>query len=897
MTLEDDLKNLLVKNLDAENIHEPCINIKKDPFIFNGWRVAVISDEFENWTESRRRKTLLQGIDFPVTWLFVGTEQERKEAGYTEDALEMAPNTHHPDNDNNAGLPPTFPLWPHALSGTKSKTDPVYPSSLEEDLSPPLTVTFYSLRGGVGRSTALAHTAMILANQEAKVVCLDMDLEAPGLASLFDVENRVLPSNHGVADLLVALDMGECPDVNEHLIPVDDKGNLFLIPAGNISASYANKLTLLDPGAWYRESDNPLKELMALIRSSLSFKPDVILVDSRTGLTALSAPLLFEQADLAVVVFYPHSQSRLGTQLLVQGLKNAVTYRKHETDRNQKPYCLAPEPRFIASPLPAGEIRKQYQMRAGEWVSEWMGFDPGATESDEVLHSIAYSEALAASDKIDYDPQKSLEFKPVAEWVMRFLSSETEDKVAGTLGKNKSGILASLSFSADTTERQATPFFENTFLTTKMVKKALKNDVPLVIGRKGTGKTALFRFLLEKGDEIQMPDKRPCVVHAPEGLQTPAWQLRSDGFSYIQEQMVDNNGFEWKHFWLIYIMRAVLTQTNFTASETEFSTLFDTPAENQWDLIKNIHQAQEKIVLLRPFLEKKLIELNERIPPHVLLFDGLDSGFGNGEKERETRTRSLTGLFSVLTEWEKRLSNIYFKIMLREDIWTRLRFENKSHLYGRTAVLKWTDQAQFLKVILKQALQSSAFQHTVGSIFEQAMDFSPAAVDAWENARVFDTWNILIGQRMAGGKTAFTRNWVWSRLGDGNNDHAPRNLNFLFELALDWENEAQKKNSYHRSVIRPRALMEQFPEVSRRALNSLLEEFPELDGLERKLAQIGSTPFASEILDEPDITPSLELAREVGLLRIHEETDGNVMRYTIPELYRWGLNMGRKGPV
>jgi hypothetical protein len=644
---------------------------------------------------------------------------------------------------------------------------------------------------------------------------------------------------------------------------------------------------------------------MALVRSALSFKPDVILVDSRTGLTTLSAPLIFEQADLAVVVFYPHSQSRLGTQLLVQGLQNAVTYRKHETDKNKKPYCLAPEPRFIASPLPAGEIRKQYQMRAGEWVSEWMGFDPGATDSDEVLHSITYNEALAASDRIDYDPQKSLVFQPVADWVMRFLPSETEDKVAGTVGKIKSDILESLSFSADTTERQAPTFFEKTFLTTQMVKKALKNDVPLVIGRKGTGKTALFRFLLEKGGEKQASGKRPCVVHAPEGLQTPAWQLRSDGFSYIQEQMVDNNGFEWKHFWLIYIIRAVLSQTKPTAgkaanlapSETEFSMLFDTPGESQWDLIKNIRQSQEKITLLSPFLEKKLIELNEKIPPLVLLFDGLDSVFGNEEKDRETRTRSLTGLFSVLTEWEKRLSNIYFKIMLREDIWTRLRFENKSHLYGRTAVLKWSDQAQFLKVILKQALQSSAFQNTVESIFEQAMVFTPAAVDAWEDARVFDAWNILIGERMAGGKTAFTRNWVWSRLGDANNDHAPRNLNFLFELALDWEKEAQKKNPYHRSVIRPRALMEQLPDVSRRALNSLLEEFPELDALERKLAKIGSTPFASEILDEPDIAPSLELAREVGLLRVHEETDGNVMRYTIPELYRWGLKMGRKGPV
>jgi len=891
MNLGIDLKNLLAKNLRAENIHDARIHVKNDPL--GGWRVAVISDDFENWTESRRRNVLLQGIDVETSWLFIGTEQERQEAGYTEDGLEILADTKCPENSRRS----ESPLWPHALAETKPNIAPVYPSSLEEDLAPPLTVTFYSLRGGVGRSTALAHTGMILANRDKKVVCLDMDLEAPGLAALFGVEDQVRPSNHGVAHLLVALDMGERPDVNDHLIPVDDKGNLFLIPAGNISAAYANTLTLLDPGAWYRESDNPLRDLLTLVRSSLSFKPDVILVDSRTGLTALSAPLLFEQADLAVVVFYPHTQSRRGTQLLAQGLQNAVTYRKEEKDGSGKPFCLAPEPRFIASPLPAGEMGKIYKMRAGEWVSEWMGLNSGGTESDEVLHSIPYNESLAASDVIDDDPQKSLVFKPVAEWIMRFLPSETEDKVAETVGQNKSDILDSISFSADTTERQDRSFFENTFLTTQMVKKALKNDVPLVVGRKGTGKTALFRFLLEMGNEFQMPSKRPCVVHAPEGLQTPAWQLRSDGFRHIQEQMVDKDGFEWKHFWLIYIMKAVLHQSNLTGPESEISDLLDAPADNQWDLIKNIGQAQERTAMFRPFLEKNFLELDQKSPRFVLLFDGLDTGFGNEEKDRDTRTRSLTGLFSVLTEWEKRLSNIHFKIMLREDIWTRLRFENKSHLYGRTAVLKWADQAQFLKVVLKQAFQSSVFQDTVQSIFEQAMGFSPSAVDAWEDARVFDAWNILVGERMAGGKTAFTRNWVWSRLGDANNDHAPRNLNFLFELALEWETEAQKKNPYHRSVIRPRALMKQLPEVSHRALNSLLEEFPELEILQKTLAQIGSTPFKAGFLDDPDISVSLELAKEVGLLRIHEETDGNVLRYTIPELYRWGLNMGRKGPV
>ena len=45
------------------------------------------------------------------------------------------------------------------------------------------TITFYSYKGGTGRSLALANAARYLARLEFKVVALDFDLEAPGLHS------------------------------------------------------------------------------------------------------------------------------------------------------------------------------------------------------------------------------------------------------------------------------------------------------------------------------------------------------------------------------------------------------------------------------------------------------------------------------------------------------------------------------------------------------------------------------------------------------------------------------------------------------------------------------------------------------------------------------------------
>ncbi len=46
-------------------------------------------------------------------------------------------------------------------------------------------VTFYSFKGGVGRTMALANVAWILASRGKRVLAVDWDVEAPGLHSYF----------------------------------------------------------------------------------------------------------------------------------------------------------------------------------------------------------------------------------------------------------------------------------------------------------------------------------------------------------------------------------------------------------------------------------------------------------------------------------------------------------------------------------------------------------------------------------------------------------------------------------------------------------------------------------------------------------------------------------------
>src|SRR5262245_12996213 len=63
-------------------------------------------------------------------------------------------------------------------------------------------VTFYSYKGGVGRSFALANVTVILARWRFKVLCIDWDIEAPGLSYYFA---SYLPANgrgRGLVDML-----------------------------------------------------------------------------------------------------------------------------------------------------------------------------------------------------------------------------------------------------------------------------------------------------------------------------------------------------------------------------------------------------------------------------------------------------------------------------------------------------------------------------------------------------------------------------------------------------------------------------------------------------------------------------------------------------------------------
>ena len=105
-------------------------------------------------------------------------------------------------------------------------------------------ITFYSYKGGVGRSMALANIGCVMALEEHRVLLIDWDLEAPGLEKYFADKEQVRASSYnqerpGVVDLLEGLSTGSDTTWRDCVSTVEFRGtSVDIISSGKRDAQY-----------------------------------------------------------------------------------------------------------------------------------------------------------------------------------------------------------------------------------------------------------------------------------------------------------------------------------------------------------------------------------------------------------------------------------------------------------------------------------------------------------------------------------------------------------------------------------------------------------------------------------------------------------------------------------
>ena len=222
-----------------------------------------------------------------------------------------------------------------------------------------MIVTFYSYKGGTGRTMALANIAVLLARAGNKVLAIDFDLEAPGLWRFFEDFDPGLSRRRGLLDMLMAQTRntsGQSVDWRDYIVPVNVEGGSFsLMTSGRFDIGYAARVLGFNWQKFFRFNDGG--SFIEQLRSEWAKEYDFTLIDSRTGITDTGGVCTIALPDLIVPVFVANNQN-------IEGVLEVL--RRAQVGRQSLAYDRSPA--LILPVLSRFDTRTEYES-ADEWLN------------------------------------------------------------------------------------------------------------------------------------------------------------------------------------------------------------------------------------------------------------------------------------------------------------------------------------------------------------------------------------------------------------------------------------------------------------------------------------------------------------------------------------------------
>jgi tetratricopeptide (TPR) repeat protein/MinD-like ATPase involved in chromosome partitioning or flagellar assembly len=220
--------------------------------------------------------------------------------------------------------------------------------------------TFYSYKGGVGRSFALANTASRLCSWGARVLCLDWDLDAPGLHQYF-CDWIEQPITGGLAEAFTVVQDGGELGLAQYVVPLQHpwtRGEIDFVAAGATSDDqYVKRIQRLDWARLYSEHD--LGARLEKVRAEWFTRYDFVLIDSRTGITDIGGICTAHLPDVVVLVFTANEQS-------LRGVLDVA--KRADVARDKLPYDLS---RLLMLPVPSRFDAREEKLRADTWQARF----------------------------------------------------------------------------------------------------------------------------------------------------------------------------------------------------------------------------------------------------------------------------------------------------------------------------------------------------------------------------------------------------------------------------------------------------------------------------------------------------------------------------------------------
>ncbi|MDR0864861.1 MAG: AAA family ATPase [Candidatus Symbiothrix sp.] len=187
------------------------------------------------------------------------------------------------------------------------------------------TITFYSYKGGVGRTLALVNIANRLAEFGKKVCIMDFDLEAPGLNHKYKRQINT-EIKQGLVDYIYEFAVNDIlpPSIRDYAIEINTskkQNNITFIPAGNSEqGKYWKKLSRISWwNLFYRDNSEGIPFFLDLKEKiKKEFSPDYLLIDTRTGITEIAAITMSLLAESIVLFAVNNEENICGTQQIIR---------------------------------------------------------------------------------------------------------------------------------------------------------------------------------------------------------------------------------------------------------------------------------------------------------------------------------------------------------------------------------------------------------------------------------------------------------------------------------------------------------------------------------------------------------------------------------------------------
>lgn len=478
--------------------------------------------------------------------------------------------------------------------------------------------------------------------------------------------------------------------------------------------------------------------------------------------------------------------------------------------------------------------------------------------------------------------------------------------------------LTGLSFGERVAENEA-EHLSQYFVKTEQWNSLLSGNVDVIFGSKGSGKSALYTLLNNEKNSLK---KKGIVLLS---VENPTGQTV---FSDITSAPPTSES-EFKALWKIYLCQLIvnwLMDNDLCDGDSEIVAMYliDTNLiEDDNTLRKLLNRAKSfakalmrveslegglsgatgKITFKDPPTESKnkgfrsIDELLSRLNRHLekssisiwVLCDRLDVAF---DKSIELETNALRALFKVYRDLEE-YPTIRLKIFLRDDIWRRITeegFREASHI-TRTTTITWTDR-NLMNLIISRALKNSIVPDRYG--------VKPLEVLSDYEKQVELFYQIFPKQVDVGKKRSNTFNWIKSRVQDGLNNAAPRELIHFYNVSADRERSEQGIGNHwveEPNLISRQAIKNSLYEVSKVRTEQTI--FAENASLKNKIMDLYGSK-AEHNLDslarewDIHIDQATKIASELSEIGFFDSSTARIEGiYKIPFIYRFYLDISQ----